>query len=64
MTQTDLHEKPVTFDCKDSGCTEKVTYEREEVLGFKSHEDEAAKEKVVYLTCNNGHIHPYTIERG
>ena len=53
-----------TFDCKDSSCSVKVTYEREEVLGLKRHEDAPVGDKVVYLTCDSGHTYPYTIKRG
>jgi transposase-like protein len=49
-----------TFKCKS--CGNDVVYKRKTVFGFAlrgSKND--AKEKVVYLSCDEGHVHPYTI---
>jgi hypothetical protein len=56
-------EQPVTFDCKENNCTEKVAYKRKILLGIFTRDDAPSADKVVYLTCANGHTHPYTITK-
>ena len=48
--------------CKESGCPEKVSYERETIPALASSPQ--AREIVVYLTCPKGHQHRYKIEPG
>jgi len=64
MGQSNKPETIIAFECKDSNCTEEVTYKHKIVLGVVAGIDEPEQDKVVYLTCNNGHTHPYTITSG
>jgi len=51
-----------TFQCKSCGID--VTYKRKTVLGLTIRGDDNGngdKQKVVYLTCAEGHTHPYTV---
>jgi len=50
------------FKCKNCGID--VSYKRKAVLGLAGRgkdSDNDNKEKVVYLTCDNGHTFPYTV---
>jgi len=51
-----------TFQCKSCGID--VIYKRKAVLGLTIRGDDSGsddKVKVVYLTCDEGHTHPYTV---
>ncbi len=51
-----------SFPCKEKGCTESVTYDRQTATGMKQIPDsKITKSKTVYLTCKNGHTHSYEV---
>ena len=50
-----------TFKCKD--CNKEIIYKRKIVMGLvKIGDVDNEEEKVVYLTCEDGHTYPYTIK--
>lgn len=51
------------FDCKEPGCPEKVIYERQTARGVKEISTRTVSgTEVVYLTCERGHCHSYTVQ--
>jgi hypothetical protein len=50
---------PVQFDCAEPDCTEKVTYQRQELPGLAY--DRPQGPKTVYLECPIGHVHAYRL---
>ena len=61
MVPNDDASEILRFKCKT--CDKDVTYKREIVLGLHLSVDQE-KEKVVYLTCPDGHVHPYIVKGG
>lgn len=49
----------VKFDCREPGCNEQVTYQRQELPGLAY--DRPGGPKTVYLECLLGHVHPYRL---
>lgn len=49
--------------CKDKDCGEEIDYEREPITAFRFETGTTIKSgtKTVYLTCGNGHTHPYRV---
>jgi hypothetical protein len=52
-----------TFPCKEPGCTELVTYQRQVVTGvvqlLPEEERRATPRRRVYLECSKEHRYPY-----
>ena len=48
------------FDCKEQGCPEKISYERQIVVGFVTTVNKETA-KTVYLTCAKDHTHAYEV---
>lgn len=59
----------IKFDCKEPGCDEKVIYIRKVLTGemtleeSKAHETDTPGWRTVYIMCDHGHIHPYSVKR-
>ena len=51
--------EPVEFACRESGCTEQVSYQRQELSGLAY--DRPGGPRTVYLDCPRGHVHPYQL---
>lgn len=51
----------VEFACREPGCAEKVTYQRQELPGLAY--DRPGGPRTVYLECASGHIHAYQLGR-
>jgi hypothetical protein len=51
----------VQLPCKQSGCRESVTYEREVIPAVARARQTRTTPVVVYLKCPAGHEHPYEI---
>ncbi|MBI4965025.1 MAG: hypothetical protein HY913_17250 [Desulfomonile tiedjei] len=53
------------FQCKQTGCSEKVSYEPDEVIALRLRESKRTSilkgSKTVYLKCPKGHTHPYNV---
>ena len=52
-----------SFRCKE--CDVEVTYEPKSApggIGFQTRTLPEAGEVTVYLTCRNGHVHPYVVK--
>jgi len=53
------------FDCKEKDCDKKVVYEKREIIALTTvmpKQPEPRKKRRVYLTCEDGHTHPYIVE--
>jgi hypothetical protein len=53
--------EPVEFPCAEPGCTEEVTYQRQELPGLAY--DRPGGAKTVYLECPHGHVHAYRLDQ-
>ena len=62
MSEPELERGPQSFACKRSGCDKSVEYVPLAVPGaLKRTSRPAARRRVVYLRCADGHVHPYEV---
>jgi hypothetical protein len=50
----------MTFSCKT--CQEEIVYEPNPIPAMVENPRLTKKKKTIYLTCGNGHTHPYPVE--
>jgi hypothetical protein len=61
---SDQTSEPIELDCSEPGCSEKISYQRQDLPGIAYRETPPLDEAgvvTVYLECSAGHVHAYRI---
>jgi hypothetical protein len=58
-----MSDSETQFACKEEGCDQQVTYAPEAIPGliYDRPAGLGQRTRTVYLTCDDGHTHPYQV---